>query len=110
MEKSKIETYLGFCVRARKIAYGIDEIEKHKKGVFLLVFDETLGQSSQKILRKAQETLQCPVLISKSGVLGEYLHRFGVKAVAIKDNHLAKAIVDTVASEPQCKFYFGGTD
>ena len=110
MEKSKIETYLGFCVRARKIAYGIDEIEKQKKGVFLLVFDETLGQNSQKILRKAQETLQCPLLITEAGVLGERLHRVGVKAVAIKDNNLAKAIVDSVACESQFKFYFGGTD
>ena len=110
MEKSKIETYLGFCVRARKIAYGIDEIEKQKKGVYLLIFDEMLGQNSRKILRKAQETLQCPVVISEAEVLGARLHRIGVKAVAIKDNNLATAIVNALACEPQFKLYFGGTD
>lgn len=110
MEKSKIETYLGFCIRARKIAFGIDEVEKQRKGVFLLIYDKSLGQNSLKIMRKAQETLACPLVESEIGALGEALHRFGVKAVAIKDKNLAAAIVAAMESEPQFKFYSGGTD
>lgn len=110
LEKSKIETYLGFCVRARKIVYGVDEVEKQRKGVYLLIFDGTLGQNSLKVMRKAQETLDCPLIKSEAGVLGERLHRLGVKAVAIKDKNLAEALVNSIASEPQFKFYFGGTD
>ena len=110
LEKSKIETYLGFCVRAKKIVYGVDEVEKQKRGVYLLIFDASLGQNSLKVMRKAQETLGCPLVESNAGTLGERLHRLGVKAVAIKDKNLADAIVNSMASEPQFKFYFGGTD
>ena len=110
MEKSKIETYLGFCVRARKIAFGVEEAEKQRKGVFLLIHDKTLGESSAKIMRKAQQTLACPMLISDEDVLGERLHRFGVKAVAIKDKNLAAAILAAIESEPQFKLYSGGNN
>ena len=57
MQKSKIETYLGFCIRARKIVFGIDEIEQQRKGVYLIICDGTLGSNSLKVAQKAKETL-----------------------------------------------------
>ncbi|MBE5751146.1 MAG: hypothetical protein E7357_01905 [Clostridiales bacterium] len=108
--KSKIETYLGFCVRAGKLAYGVDEIEKKRKGVFLIVFDETLGANSQKVLAQARQNLSCPLMVADEGVLGAYLYKPAVKAVAITDHHLASAIITAAQSEPQFKFYSGGTN
>ena len=108
--KSKIETYLGFCVRAGKVVYGVDEVEKKKKGVFLLIFDKDLGANSLKGLLQAQEKLSCPLLEADTGVLGAYLHKPAVKAVAITDYHLATAIISAVQSEPQFKFYLGGSN
>lgn len=99
MQKSKIETYLGFCIRARKIVFGIDEIEQQRKGVYLIICDGTLGPNSLKVAQKAKETLNCPLLITKNGQLGELLHRPTVKSVAIKDNHLASAILQCAETE-----------
>lgn len=110
MEKSKIETYLGFCIRARKIALGTDDVEKQRKNVFLLISDGSLGQSSWKVMLKAQEKFACPLLVSDVGILGERLHRPAVKAAAIKDEHLALAILSAAESEPQFKLYSGGTN
>lgn len=110
MEKSKIETYLGFCVRARKITFGAEEAGKQKKGVFLLLADGGLGASSMKEMIKAQEKFRCPLLIADAGALGETLHRPAVKAAAIKDKNLAAAILSVVESEPQFKLYSGGTN
>ena len=107
--KSKIETYLGFCVRARKIAFGVDETSKQKKCALLLV-DEALGESSLKDMKKAWERLQCPMLLVEKEYLGELLHRVGVKAVAIKDKNLASAILSVAENEPQFKLYSGGTN
>ena len=39
MERSKIESYLGFCVRSRSIIYGTDNIENKKKGVHFFIDD-----------------------------------------------------------------------
>ena len=110
MEKSKIETYLGFCIRARKIALGVDEIEKQKKGVFLLVVDGALSENSFKSMQKATEKFACPLIQTQANVLGELLHKPAVKAVAIKDKNLADAIVSVATGETQFKLYSGGNN
>lgn len=108
MEKSKIETYLGFCIRARKIIFGVEMIERQKKGVYLLIVDGSIGKNSLKPTLQAKERFGCPLLETTAGGLGETLHRPAVKAVAITDNNLAAAILSVVDSEPQFKFYSGG--
>ncbi len=110
MGNSKIETYLGFCVRARKIIFGVEMIERQKKGVYLLLCDGTIGKNSLKPTLQAKEKFNCPLLQTDAGVLGEALHRPAVKAVAITDQHLASAILSVVDSEPQYKFYSGGNN
>lgn len=110
MEKSKIETYLGFCIRSRKIIFGAETIEKQKKGVFLLVIDGGIGKNSLKPMIRAQEKLGCPLYITDEGVLAEWVHRPAVKAVAITDNNLASAILSVAGSEPKFKSYSGGNN
>ena len=110
MERSKLQSYLGFCIRARKLVFGVDNIEKERKGVYLLLCDEALGESSFKTMRNAQEKLSCPLLIAEKDVLGATLYRPAVKAVAIKDKHLAQAVQNAAESEPQFKLYSGGNN
>ena len=107
---SKIETYLGFCIRARKAIFGADDIEAQKKGVKVIVCDASLAENSFKKICKAKERFQCPVLITEKDCLGELLHRPAVKAVAVKDEHLAAAIITAAESEPKIKFYSGGNN
>lgn len=110
LEKNKIETYLGFCIRARKIIFGTEMISRQKKGVALLIFDGGMGANSLKIIIKAQETLGCPLLQTEKGVLGEWVHRPAVKALAITDKHLAEAILAELKVQTQIKFYSGGNN
>ena len=109
MIKSKIETYLGFCVRAQKIVFGTTEIERKKKGVYLLLADGGIGKNSLKIMVNAQQKLSCPLYVTKeAGMLGEYLHRPAVKAAAITDQNLATAILGAEECEQNFKLYPGG--
>ena len=110
MEKNKIETYLGFCIRAGKIIFGTEMISRQKKGVKLLITDGGMGANSFKIMAKAKETLSCPMLITSEGLLGELVHRPAVKAVAIKDDNLAAAILKETADDLQFKLYSGGNN
>ena len=110
MAKSKVETYLGFCIRAQKILFGVDNVESAKRGVRLLLCDETLGESSLKALLKSKEKFACPLVMAEAGVLSELLHRPSVKAVAVKDEHLAAAILSALKDEPQLKLYSGGNN
>ena len=110
MEKSKIETYLGFCIRARKIIFGTEMIERQKKGIKLLIADGGAGKGSQKSALLAKEKFLCPLLETEAGVLGKIMHRPKVKVVGITDEHLAQAILSVVDSEPQFKLYSGGNN
>ena len=110
MEKSKIETYLGFCIRSGKIIFGTEMISRQKKGVKLLISDGGMGANSFKIMVTAWQTLSCPLIQTESGLLGVLVHRPAVKAVAIKDEHLASAILKEIADNPQFKLYSGGNN
>ena len=103
----KLASYFGFCVRSGKIVYGVDDIEKQKKSVFLIVIDSEMGESSKKTALKAKEKFACPLLVAENGALAELVHKPAVKAVAIKDVHLAQAILSVLDSEPCLKMYGG---
>ena len=67
MEKNKIETYLGFCIRAGKIIFGVEMIERQKKGVKLLMADGAIGKNSLKPTVQAQEKFGCPLIMTGAG-------------------------------------------
>ena len=110
MEKNKIETYLGFCIRAGKIIFGVEMIERQKKGVKLLMADSAIGKNSFKPTVQAYEKFGCPLLITAENELGALLHRPAVKAIAITDENLAAAIVAEAKNQPQLTFYSGGNN
>ena len=107
---SKVENYLGFCIRARKIIFGAESIEKQKRGVHLLIVDGAIGKNSLKPAVAAMERLHCPMLMTSEGLLGKMLHKPAVKAVAITDDHLASAILSVAESDVQFKLYSGGNN
>ncbi len=109
MEKSKIESYLGFSVRAGKIVYGVEMISRKTKGVKLLIIDGNIGANSLKEMVKAQTVLRCPLLQTEKGLLGEWLHKPAVKAVALTDESLSKAILAAM-DEEKMKLYSGGNN
>jgi len=110
LEKSKLETYLGFCIRAGKIVFGAEMIERQKKGIKLLLADGSAGKNSLKPAINAKEKFACPLLMMAENVLGEVLHRPAVKVAAVTDEHLASAILSLVGVEPQLKLYSGGNN
>lgn len=104
---NKISAYLGFCIRAGKIVFGIDRIEVAKRA-YLLIADGDLKENSFKIMLKTSNRLSCKLFVTEKGLLSELLHKPQVKAVAITDEQLALAIVNASQGKPQFKLYSGG--
>lgn len=94
----KIETYLGFCLRARKIALGSGTIDTLKKGVYVIIVCSTASENSFKLAIKYANRFSCPLLICKTG-LENAVHREGCKLAAVKDAELAKAILANVGGD-----------
>ena len=106
----KIATYLGFCIRSGKIVYGVDDAEKQKRGIQLILVDGALSENSLKQMKKVKEKFGCPMLATEENLLGELLHKPAVKAVSIKDKNLASAILSAAEGNSKFKSISGGND
>ena len=91
MDVKKIESYLGFALRAGKVTLGLNSVETLNKGVFCILLDEDAQKNSQKQARKLREKLACPLIVIKD--LGALVKREGIKVAAVKDFSLAGAIL-----------------
>lgn len=93
MVKSKAETFIGFCVRARKIAVGSNAIDTLKRGVYLILLCKTASENTFKLAVKYKNRFHCPLMICNTG-LENVIYKAGCKIAAIKDAGLATAIID----------------
>ena len=105
MVKSKIDSYVGFCLRSRKIALGSGAIDALKGGVFLLIADATAAKNSQKLAVKFKNRFSCPLVLCKSG-FETLVKKGGCKIAAIKDLELSKAILANL--DETFELYSGG--
>lgn len=105
MAKSKIESYVGFCLRSRKIALGSGAISTLKGGVHLIIMDGTAAKNSQKLALKFKNGFSCPLVICKSG-FETVVNKSGCKIAAIRDLELAKAILANL--DETFELYSGG--
>ena len=90
MERSKTASYLGFARRAGKLSLGIEAASAAKK-VFLLVADETVSENSRKKIEKLRRRFSCPLVFV--GGLEEMTGKAACKLAAVRDEHLAAAIL-----------------
>ena len=105
--ENKIRAYLGFSLRNKTLTLGTDGIEALKKGVRLLIADETIGATAKKRLIACAAEMKCPLYLYR-GNIGEFISRPAVKAAALKDKNLADALEKTVRANEQWKLYSGG--
>ncbi len=91
MQKNRAATYLGFCQRAGKLTLGVNAAATLKKGVFLLVMDESTASNSRKEIEKLQRKFACPLAICTG--LEEIVHKAWCKLAAVRDKDLAEAIM-----------------
>lgn len=91
----KISTYIGFCLRARKITLGSGSIDLLKKGVYLVLVCSSASENTFKLAVKYKNRFKCPLIVCKVG-LENVVHREGCKVAAVRDIQLAKAICDNV--------------
>lgn len=89
----KVEAYLGFCLRARKIALGSGSIDVLKKGVYLIIVCSTASENTFKLAVKYKNRFSCPLIVCKCG-LENAVHREGCKVAAVRDYELAQAILN----------------
>lgn len=106
MPKSRIETFIGFCIKSRKIALGSGAISTLRGGVYLLIVDGTAAKNTKRLALKFQNRFSCPLLICKSG-FEIAVNKDGCKIAAVRDGELSKAILES--KEDNYELYIGGS-
>ena len=99
-ENNKIESYLGFCIKAGKAALGLDRAEALRRPPILLLADRSLSDGSTARAVRLAEKFGCPLVVCEGISLAELIHRPACKFLAVSEKHLAAAILSSAQNDP----------
>lgn len=105
--KNKIDSLIGFAVKARKVVYGTDNIETRK--IALIICCKSLGENSLKRMKKISENTKTPLVISHFP-LENIVYKQGVKAIAITDKQMSQAIINFITTNSTDDYEFVGEE
>lgn len=97
MIPSKVNSYIGFCIKAGKITLGSSAIGTLKGGVYLLISDGKSAKNSIRYALKYKNKFKCPLLICKNN-FEEIVNKPLCRLAAIRDENLAEAILKSCDS------------
>lgn len=90
----KVVSILGFAMRAGKVLYGCDSIERYHKRKYLMILCGSLSENSrEKIVRSLSGV---PTVVVRQNTVADITHRPGCKAVAVTDKQMAQAMLDNM--------------
>ncbi len=92
MAQSKVKSYVGFCIKSRKIALGAGAIGTLKDGVYLLIVDVAAAKNSKRLALKYKNRFSCPLLVCKDN-FEEVVNKPLCRIAAVRDKNLADAIL-----------------
>ena len=94
MAQSKVQSYIGFCKRARKITLGSSAIGTLRGGVYLLLLDKNAAKNSVRYALKYKRKFDCPLLLCGDN-FEELVGKPECRLAAIQDKNLADAILNS---------------
>ncbi|MDE5655190.1 MAG: hypothetical protein K2I46_06225, partial [Clostridia bacterium] len=92
-EIGKIDCYINFAVRAGKVVWGVDNLERGRRVPYLILIDGSLGANSSKQLSLYCQKKQAKSLTLPTDYLNNLLKRSNIKVLSILDESLANAIL-----------------
>ena len=104
MQRSKAETYIGFCIKSGKLTCGFNAVALQKKGVFLLILCASASENARGEALKLRFNYE--LLIASGRTLEEITGKPNVKLAAVRDTGLANAIL--TSGDENFKIYSGG--
>ena len=102
--RSKIETFIGFAIRARAFVSGSNSIATVKKA-YLLLLCESASDNTKKLAQKYCKKLRCDVVLTHIP-LEELCGKQNCKMAVITDKNLANAVL--VNKDENFSVYSGG--
>ncbi len=92
LSNNKVQTYLGFAIKARKIVFGADDILKAKRQKVILA-SKNLSEASLQKIETFANTKNIPLIIVDNQTFLSVFGEKNIKVIAITDEGLASAII-----------------
>lgn len=96
--RSKARTFIGFAIKAGHMRFGMNSVNSLKRAALILCC-KSAAENTAKEAVSAAKKFGCPLLITKDAPLSDMVHRENVKAAAITDRRLARAVFDNAEEE-----------
>lgn len=101
---TKIQTFIGFSIKARKITFGANACLMLKKANLIMVGNDG-SENCKKQAQKISNKLGCPLVLSNQP-LELIVGKPNCKIIAFTDKALSKAILDNLNED--FSIYLGG--
>lgn len=88
----KIESYLGFAQKAKKIIYGTTLLSK-ARSIQLIILCESAGKNAQKDGETYATRHNCPLLKTKGMLLESVAGKSGTKICGVTDKNMVEGIM-----------------
>ena len=96
--KTKAETFIGFCMRTGKFRIGLNAVQT-LKSIKLIIVCKTASENSKDKAQGLSKKYKCPMLVTVSKTLEELTHRENAKVMAITDKSLSTAILSNLEND-----------
>ena len=96
--KSKLETYIGFSIKAGKCRFGLNTVEGLKRAKLIIVC-KTASENTKSQALKISKKLGCQLKVTLEKTLDDYTYRQNCKIIALEDASLSKAILENCQKE-----------
>ena len=107
MEKSKILTFIGFSIRARKIKCGVNAVKTLKKAYVLIICSTASKNTFDESVSLAKK-LSAKLIVCNGYVLADVICKENCKLIALTDEGLSKAVLEHL--DGHFTEYSGGND
>ncbi|MCI8459272.1 MAG: hypothetical protein HFE46_06370 [Clostridia bacterium] len=93
MQKDKVDSLLGFAVKAGQLVFGADTLDTAKAKIYLIVMCSTTAENTKKKVWQTAEKKNIPLMQSENE-LQYAVSRKNCKVVAVTDKQMASAIIE----------------
>lgn len=96
MVREKIESILGFAVKAGKTVYGADSLETYKKRYFVIVMCSSTSQNTQDKVIAQSKKRNVPIIFAEKEI-ENLIGRKNCKVLAVTDKQMSQAMLDRLS-------------
>ncbi|MCL2176457.1 MAG: hypothetical protein FWB72_00660 [Firmicutes bacterium] len=100
---SKIISYMGFSVKARKYIVGASLISAYRKKIHLIMLCASASDNTKKDAHTLATRFGAPLVLISNILLEDIIYKSNAKIMALTDFNLAKSILQNISDNENFK-------